>query len=113
MAKDLKAQLKEVFGGGGQVAPGGTGAVLTRPSGIDMELAAQVLRKVSLDSISRDLGAIAAREVANELDRHGLKPSDFADLPDFPLVVAKRIVARLTKSEEFAKSFRQYLGMRG
>ena len=84
MPKDLKTQLENVFGGGGQVAPGGTSAVLTRPSGIDMELATQVLRQVQLDVVQRDLGAIMAREVANELERHGLKPSDFAELPDFP-----------------------------
>lgn len=113
MSKDLKAQLEDVFGGGGQMAPGGTGAVLTRPSGIDMELAQQILRQVALDAIMRDLGAVAAREVADELTRHGLKPSDFVNLPDFPSIAAKRIVARLAQSEEFARAFRKYLGMRG
>lgn len=113
MSKDIKSQLEDVFGGGGQVAPGGTGAVLTRPSGIDLEIATQVLRQVALDSIDRDLGAVAAREVANELERHGLKPADFAHLPDFPPIVAQRIVSRLVKSEEFARAFRKYLGMRG
>ena len=113
MAKNLKSQLAEVFGGGGQVAPGGTGAVLTQPSGIDMELASQVLRQVSLDAVNRDLGVIAAREVADELERQGLRAADFANLPDFPAVVARRIVARLSRSESFAEAFRQHLGMRG
>lgn len=113
MVKDLKDQLEDVFGGGGQVAPGGTGAVLTKPSGIDMELATQLLKQMSLDAVFRDLGAVAAREVADEMDRHALKPSDFANLPDFPMVVAKRIVARLVGSEEFSRSLQKYLGMRG
>lgn len=113
MATNLKDQLMEVFGGGGQVAPGGTAAILVRPSTIDMELAAQVVKRTSMDRVCRDLGAVAAREVADELQRQGLKPADFATLEDLPQVVAKRIAVRLLRSEEFSRSFLQHLGMRG
>jgi hypothetical protein len=112
VGKDLKSELQEVMGGGGQLAPGGTAAVLTRPSGLDLELATRIVRQIPLDSINRDLGAIAAREVADELQRHGLKAADIASLPDLPQLVARRLVARLVRSDEFARSFTQHLLMR-
>lgn len=111
--RDFKTQLEDVFGGGGQVAPGGTAAVLTSPSKIDRELVAQVVKQVPLDAICKDIGAVAAREIANALQQYGLRPADFTDQPDLPAMVAKRIVGRLIRSEEFSRSFTKYLSMRG
>lgn len=113
MRSDIKKQLEDVFGGGGQMAPGGTAAVLVTPSGISMELAAQAVRKMSMDRVFRDIGAIAAREVANELESQGLRPADYANLEDLPRVVGKRITSYLLRSEEFSRALLQALQARG
>jgi hypothetical protein len=113
MKSDLQHQLEDVFGGGGQVAPGGTGAVLTRPSALSMEVAAQAVKSMPLDQIYRDLGAIAARVVADELESRALRPADYASLPDLPGVVAKRITGYVLRSDEFSRSFLQHLSSRG
>ena len=105
-------QLEDVFGGG-QVAPGGTGAILTQPSALSASLAEEVVKQMPLDAVYRDLGAVAARVVADEMDIKMLRPADFANLSDLPGVVAARIVEHLGKSEEFAASFRRHLKARG
>ena len=109
----LRQQLEDVFGTGAQVAPGGTGAVLVRPSKLSMDLAGQVVREMPLDGLYRDLGVVAARLVANELESRGLRPADYANLQELPQVVARRIGGYLLRSGEFSTSFVQNLTARG
>lgn len=113
MDAKLREQLVEVFGGDMNVAPGGTGAVLTRPSKLSMEVAQQAVRSMPMDGLYRDVGAIAARVLADELERRSLRAADYANLPDLPKVAAKRIVGYLLRSEEFARSFSEHLSARG
>jgi hypothetical protein len=113
MDKRLRQQLEDVFGTGAQPAPGGTGAVLIRPSKLSMDLADQVVREMPLDDLYRGLGAVAARLVADELEKRGLRPADFANLPDLPAVVAKRVGGYLLRSSEFSEAFIQNLTARG
>jgi len=113
MNRALRQQLDEIFGASMNVAPGGTGAVLTRPSKLSLDVADQVVRRMPLDGLYRDVGAVAARVLADELEQASLRPADYADLPDLPKVVAKRIVGYLLRSEEFARSFSEYLAARG
>lgn len=113
MINELKRRLEEIFGGNMNVAPGGTGAVLTRPSKLSLEVTQQVVRAMPLDGVYRDIGAVAARFVADELERNSLRAADYANLPDLPEVVAKRIVGHLLRSEEFARSFSEHLSARG
>ncbi len=113
MHSDIKKQLEDVFGAGGQMAPGGTAAVLNRPSGISMELAVQAVRKMPMDRIFRDIGAIVAREIADELESQGLRPADFATLDELPRVVGKRVTSYLLRSEEFSRALLQALQARG
>jgi hypothetical protein len=113
MDSELERQLTEVFGGGMNVAPGGTGAVLTRPSKLSMGVAEQAVRGMPLDGVYRDLGAVAARVLADELEARSLRAADYANLPDLPKVVAKRLVGYLLRSEEFARSFSEHLSARG
>jgi len=113
MDSALKEQLTEVFGGDMNVAPGGTGAVLTRPSKLSLEVAQQAVRSMPIDGLYRDVGAVAARVLADELESRSLRPADYANLPDLPKVVAKRIVGYLLRSEEFARSFSEHLAARG
>lgn len=95
------------------VAPGGTGAVLIRPSKLSFEVAQQTVRAMPLDGLYRDVGASAARVLADELESRSLRPADYANLPDLPKAVAKRIVGYLLRSEEFARSFSEHLAARG
>lgn len=113
MDSELERQLTEIFGGGMNVAPGGTGAVLTRPSKLSLDVAAQAVRAMPLDGVFRDLGAVAARVLADELESKALRPADYSNLPDLPKVVAKRLVGYLLRSEEFARSFAEHLAARG
>jgi hypothetical protein len=109
----LKHELNEIFGGAMNVAPGGTGAVLIRPSKLSLDVAQQAVRGMPLDGLYRDIGAVAARVLADEMESRSLRPADYADIPELPKVVAKRIVGYLLRSEEFARSFSDHLTARG
>lgn len=113
MDRDLKDQLTEIFGGNMNVAPGGTGAVLTTPSTLSMELAQQVLKAMPLDALYREMGSAAAQHLADELEAKGLRAADYAQLEDLPKVVAKRLVGYLLRSTEFARGFTETLKARG
>jgi len=113
MDKELRRQLEEIFGGNMNVAPGGTGAILNRPSQLSLEVAQQAVKAMPLDQMYRDIGSIAARVLADELEKRSLRPADYANLPDLPKVAAKRVVGYLLRSEEFARSFTEHLMSRG
>lgn len=113
MDPDTRRRLLEVFGAPTNVAPGGTGAVLTRPSKLDMELASKVISVIPIDRILRDLGVVAARELADEFERRGLKPSDYRNLEGVSQKIATMIAKSVTKSEVFDRALREHLGMRG
>ena len=113
MDGELKRQLEEVFGGGMNVAPGGTGAVLIRPSKLSFDVAAQAVRAMPIDGLYRNIGAAAAQVLADELERRSLRPADYANLPDLPKVAARRILGYLLRSEEFARAFSEQLAARG
>ena len=113
MNPELERQLEEVFGGDMNVAPGGTGAILTRPSKLSLDVAVQAVRAMPLDGLYRDVGAVAARVLADELEARSLRPADYANLPDLPRVAAKRIVGYLLRSDEFAQALKQGLTARG
>jgi hypothetical protein len=105
-------KLEEVFGGGGQVAPGGTAAILTRTSTLDRELADKVISLTSLDLVYRGLGTIAATALADELDRNGLRAVDFATQACAD-ALRERLVDNLPDSEQFCSAFIEQLRMRG
>jgi hypothetical protein len=113
MDDQLERQLTEIFGGNMNVAPGGTGAVLTTPSELDLEIAGQSVKAMPLDGLYRDFGAVAARVVADELESRQLRAADYAALEELPRLVSKRIVGYLLRSDEFSRSFRRHLAARG
>jgi hypothetical protein len=113
MDDDLKKQLDEVFGGNMNVVPGGTGAVLTRPSYLDMEAVTQAVRVMPLDELYRGFGAVAGKVVADQLEEMNLRPADYANLSDLSRMVAKRVVSYLLRSEEFARALKESLARRG
>lgn len=113
MDAELKQQLDEIFGGDMNVAPGGTGAVLIRPSKLSLDIAREAVRGMPLDGLYRQIGVIAANTLADEMETRSLRAADYANLPDLPKVVAKRIVGYLLRSEEFARAFSDQLTARG
>lgn len=95
------------------VAPGGTGAVLVRPSRLSMDIAAEVVKVVPLDGVCRDIGSLAAGVVADELESRGLRPADYARLPELSRDVRRRIGKALKSSDVFDRAFMERLGGRG
>jgi hypothetical protein len=108
-----RSLLLEVFGDPTNVVPAGTGAILTRPSKLDNEFASKVVDGLELDAVFRDLGAITAREIADDMEQRGLKPADFAALEGLPEKVSKRIAENLGRSEVFKRALCDHLKLRG
>ena len=108
----LREDLLEIFAPY-QGNPGGTGAVLTTPSKIDMEVAQAAVKEIALDEVFRDLGGVVAREAARAMERYNLKPSDYANLDDLAQILAVAVSKNVVKSEAFKTAFRQHLSMRG
>lgn len=113
MKRAIRGQLAEIFGGNMNVAPGGTGAVLTRPSRLSMDMAQEILKAMPLDGVYREMGAVVASALADELEAKSLRPADYAELEGLSRVVAKRLVGYLLRSEEFSRGFVMRLKARG
>ena len=109
----LRSQLAEVFGDPTNAAPAGTGAVLTSPSQLSFALVSQVVREMPMDSLFFQIGKLAARQLADQLERQGLKASDYAGVPELAQITAKRITSRLHASEQFAVGLVEGLMQRG
>jgi hypothetical protein len=113
MDPETRRRLAEVFGDPTNVAPAGTGAILTRASKLDMEFATRVIQGMEMDRVFRDLGVVVAREMADEMERRGLKPSDYKHLEGLAQMAARRVIKNVAKSEVFEASLREHLGLRG
>lgn len=112
MKKTLIADLQEVFGVS-EVATT-TGFVMVRPSSISNELVAKVVREFPLEAVLKDLGVVAARELANYIEAMAMRPADYAGMPDLGIVVAERIMQALGKdSEAFTDALTAQLRNRG
>ena len=106
-------ELKVIFG---PVEEGytTTAQVLNLPATATKDLASQSIEQLDLDPIMRDIGAIAAREIANELQAMALRPADYVDLPDMPKIVASRIAGELVAAPPlFVQSLIEQLKLRG
>lgn len=104
--------LHEIFAPVG-AGPGGTATTLISPSSIDGDIVKMVAEQLDLDGVCRELGILAARALADELEQRALKPSDYADIEDLAVVLAARIAKTLPKSETFARAVAEQLLMRG
>lgn len=104
-------KLHEVFG---PPRPVGTARVLTSPSRLSKETAEKLCQELSLDVVMRDLGAVAARVIADSLEELGLRAADYADLESIPKTLAKRIADEVQKNpESFNKALVDQLALRG
>lgn len=113
MEKPVQELLGEVFGDPTNVTPTGTGAVLTTPSKLSFDLVSEVVRKMPADRLRYEIGRLAAKFLADELERQGLKPADYVRVPDLQKVLARRISSRLHDSEQFYDGLFEGLMVRG
>lgn len=112
--RTIKEDLAQVFGGNMTPVGTNTAVVLNTPSGLTKEQAMILVTQTPMGPVLRDLGAVVARELGNELLAHGMRPADFALLPDLPKVVTDRIMKELSEyPEEFSRALIQYLSMKG
>jgi hypothetical protein len=107
-------QLRAVFPASKQEGLTDTAAVMNLPSGVTRELAAQAIDQIDLNRIFRDLGALVAREIADELDAMALRPADYVDLPDLPKLMAGKVSKALASvPETFVVALIEQLKLRG
>ena len=90
------------------------GRVMIMPSRMTTDQAETLVSKMSLAPVMRDVASVAAREVTNVLLLHGLRPADYADLPELPTMVAKKLVDTLNGvPEEFSNTLADTIRMLG
>lgn len=103
-AMGLKPKLQEVS----------TGMAMTNPTSISLEIAAAAIQEVDINPMIRDLGAIVGRELADELERLGMRPADYAGLPNNAEVMALKIASALVQMPDaFANALAETLRGRG
>jgi hypothetical protein len=91
-----------------------TGLAMTMPSPVSIEIATNVADNFDIETVVRDLGAIVAREFANELQRMALRPADYATIPDLTNILAIRVASYLMQLPDvFDLAFLQALRNRG
>jgi hypothetical protein len=104
-------ELKKFFG----EAQTTTAHVLTLPSNISRDQAYELVKDVPLEPVLRDLAVCMARAISSELLAMALRPADYADLPDLPLMVIERLIEALAAKPEdaFIKPLIDHLKMSG
>lgn len=111
-ARAVAEDLEKVFGL--SEGPVNTGTVLTLPSTISREQALRAAHTCPLDAVFRDLGAVLARELGNELLSANLRPADYAEFGDIIPVLRDRLVrALMADPSKLASSVETHLRMRG
>ena len=91
-----------------------TSNVLIAPSGDQRSQALRCVESCSITTILDALAHAVAEEVSNEMSAAGLRASDYAELPELPKIVAKRLIAELQKlPETFQKELKVALKLKG
>jgi hypothetical protein len=88
--------------------------VMTSPSSISKELVTKIMKEFPLDVVFRDLGVACARELANFIQAHALRPADYAELPDLGEMLSERLMQELGKDPQaFTVALIEHLRLRG
>jgi len=109
----VRDELRNVFGVSESFTD--TATVLTTPSSVTKEQAIHTARKCPLH-LMRDLGALAARDMANELEAASLRPSDCVQFQEVIDIVRDRIIRDLLDgpgADAFNKAMAEFLALRG
>ena len=105
-------QLAEAFGL--EEGPIPTGVVLNTPGSITREQAVVLAKDCRIDPLLRDLGALAAGAMANEMTAANLRPADFSEQDEIGSILRDRIVKRLLdQPDSFYRSLGEHLRARG
>ena len=105
-------QLAEVFGL--VEGPISTGVVLNTPGSVTRAQAVALAQDYRIDSLLRDLGALAAAGMANEMSAANLRAADFADQEEIGSILRDRIVKRLLdQPDSFYRALGEHLRARG
>lgn len=88
--------------------------VMTSPSSISKELVTKIMKEFPLDVVFRDLGVACARELANFIEAHALRPADYAELPELGEMLSERLMQELGKDPQaFTTALLDHLRLRG
>jgi hypothetical protein len=110
--KEALEDLSRVFGR--PVVEVHTAVASVTPSSVSHAQARDVAKRCVLDGVLRDLGAIAARVVADELEASGLRAADYAQFDDVATIMQERIVKELQANpRKFSMALAEFLQMRG
>jgi len=112
MSRSVLQDLGEVFG----IAEVKTTAarVMTSPSSVTKELVNKIAKEFPLEGVMRDFGLVVARELANFIEAHALRPADYADLPDLGEALSERLMQELGKNPDtFTQALAAQLRLRG
>jgi hypothetical protein len=105
-------QLAEVFGL--TEGPVSTGVVLNTPGSITRAQAVALAKECRIEPLIRDLGALAAGEMANEMSAANLRAADFAEQDEIGSILRDRIVKQLLDApESFYRALGEHLRARG
>ena len=107
-------ELRKLLGVDEQFISAGT--VFVAPSTVTRAVAANVVKSLPLDPVLSDLGVVMARVLGDALLAKGLRPADYAELPELADGLAAALVTRLQESpppEKFSASLVSQLRMKG
>lgn len=91
-----------------------TGVAQNSPTELTREIASQLIQKIDLSVVLRDIGIIVAREISSELEKVSLRAADYADLPDMPQMVAARLGSELSVApNDFVNALLEQIKLRG
>lgn len=105
-------QLNDVFGL--SEGPVSTAVVLNTPGSILRAQAIVLAKECRVAPLTRDLGALAAAEMANEMMASNVRPADFADQEEIGKILRDRIIRELIeRPENFYRALGEHLRSRG
>ena len=106
----LRSELEKLY----EFSSGDEGLVLTRATRADHARAAELVRKMTLDTLLTEIAVVAANTVGSELVQAGLRPADYWQDEDIVPALAKRLVKELSApSGRFTVAFKSVLRGQG
>jgi len=112
VSREAIDELAAVFGLNEGPIP--TGTLLNVPSSISREQAIYLAKNCPIRQVIRDLGALTAREMANEMSAANLRPADFSTHDEIGTILRDRIVKQLLgHPDEFFRALGEHLQARG
>ena len=90
----------------------GTGAILTKPSQLDILQAMEAIKTVDENKLYHAVAVALGLAFADSLDKHAPRAADYAGLPDLPGMLVDRLKG-MKSSDAFNKALVETLLARG